>query len=187
MVNEEMGVCVVGSPYEADHQIRALYNQGIIHAAITTDTDYVALGIPFVVEKIPASSDKIKVMVLDKLLTEVLPKKLKKKRGDGNVRDIDVNDLHFLCNMLGTDYLRKGLPNSGGVDCLRRFREYLKCNNQTDRDIYIHDYANNHTTPDKFRKSLFCRRRCCKCKNIAFIVHFQLVLGKYSLLSGIWI
>lgn len=147
---------VVGSPFEGDSQIRAMFSQGIIDAAITTDTDYIGQGIPYTFT-LAASSGRVIVRVLSKLLKEVLPEKLlqQKNRRRRGVPDINVEDLYFFCNMLGTDYLRQGLPGSGEQDCLKRFEEYLNCSSG-EKEQYVANYANNHAMQDKFNKSFFC-------------------------------
>lgn len=149
----EKGRRVVGSPFESDSQIRALYSQCIIDAAITTDTDYIGQGIPYTFT-FAEGSGRVIVRVLSKLLKEVLPEKLS-QQNRGRVRDINVDDLYFFCNMLGTDYLRHGLPGSGEQDCLRRFVEYLNCSDDIERELYVANYANQHPTQDKFNKSFF--------------------------------
>jgi hypothetical protein len=153
----QSGVCVVCGPFEADSQIVDLYNQGIIDAAISTDTDLIGQGVPYVIKSMDVQSGNVEVMDLHKLLTVALPNKIRDLFGndDDIIPDIDVNDLRFLCNMFGTDYLRDGLRNSGWKDCLRRFWEYIDYADEDKKERYRENYADNHDTPDKFRKSFF--------------------------------
>jgi 5'-3' exonuclease len=112
-------VKVVGAPFETDTQIVALLRQGVIHGAISTDSDYTAMGVPFVISDLVMKGAKVEVRYYEKLTKEVLPKLL------GVTGPVVGHDIDFLVHMLGTDNLPKGLKGSGPVDVIKRMKEYL--------------------------------------------------------------
>ena len=139
-------VGLVGSPYETDTQVVALQKQGIIDAAITTDSDFTALGVKYVVSEMTLEG-KVNVRSYQKLTTQVLPNLF------GVEEAVDGRDLRFLVQMLGNDNLPRGLAGSGVVDVIARMKVYLRLGEQQ-KQQYINDYINNHDTPVKCRHSI---------------------------------
>lgn len=134
-------VKVVGAPYETDTQIVALLRQGVIHGAISTDSDYTAMGVPFVISDLVLKGGTVEVRSYEQLTKVVLPSVL-------DVTDPVVgDDLNFLVHMLGTDNLPKGLKGSGKVDVIKRMKEYLSKPSKEQKEQYISEYINNHDTP----------------------------------------
>ncbi len=139
-------VDVVGSPFETDTQVVSLQRQGIIDAAISTDSDFTALGVRYVVSEMTLEG-KVDVRSYHKLTTQVLPNLFHVEE------PVDGRDLRFLVQMLGNDNLPKGLAGSGTKDVIARMKVYLRLSKRR-KQRYINEYINNHDTPAKCRHSM---------------------------------
>ena len=109
---------VIGSPFETDHQLKALMNQGCIDAVWSTDSDYSTLGIKRVIFKLKKEGS-IQYMDYDKLVGTVLPKKF------GIDRAVTREELALWAVMSGTDYIPMGMPGEGKVAVDKRMTEYV--------------------------------------------------------------
>ena len=98
----------VGSCFEADHQLAALFRQGIVNYVATIDSDLICLGSNVIVN-MDANSGKCWAMELSTLLTERLPSKF---------RTDDVEWTHeILCHVacfLGNNYIHRLHGNGPG-------------------------------------------------------------------------
>ena len=94
-------IYIACAPFESDHQIKALQEQGLADAAITTDSDLTAQGVRFAIANM-TEDGKIEVRDFAKLTEVVLPQIF------GVDDPVVEQDLVFLCNMLGNDSLPDG-------------------------------------------------------------------------------
>ena len=154
------GIFAVCAPFEADHQILALQNQGIADAAIAVDTDLPGLGVNYTIKKLTLNGGAY-YMCQSKLMNEVLPGRFiegwNARAQAGPVESPVMSDARNLfCCMLGVDYLRDGLPGSGPVDCTNRMKEYQRLQTDDERQEFVEAYAQNHVNPTAFRRAMFC-------------------------------
>ena len=185
------GIRVVCAAFEADSELIEMENQGIIDAAISIDTDLIGQRMRYTIKKLTLKGD-IELMDLIKLLATVLPKHLNDGLTEQSpVAAITLDDLRFFCCMLGTDYLRKGLPGSGPVDCIKCMRNYVSCETAESKQDYINRYQNDHVNTTSFRQCLFAWKHApafliestedgVLAKEAYFSGNYRVILGSMS-------
>ena len=99
------------APYETDHQLAALFHQGIIDAVVTVDSDLIFLGAD-VVMHIGNSTGKCWYMKS----IDVLEKRIGQEFKIGRDPKWTLEATAFVGSILGNDYIRK-VPGAGKKRC----------------------------------------------------------------------
>ena len=117
-VAKEMKVDVIGSPFEADHMLVSLANQGIIDFVQSNDADLTTCGAPKVITQITKAGN-CHLLELDYVLKERMPKWTLSKNAAPHWH---IDDLRLLSCLSGNDFVTR-LHGCGPGKQKKLFRE----------------------------------------------------------------
>jgi 5'-3' exonuclease len=101
---DNKAICI-GAPFEADHQLAAMYNQGIIDYVFSNDSDLSVLGSDVIYNT--KVTGECWLMTNDELLMKRLPDKIKI-----NDRTLSKDVLKHCACFLGNDFIERNCGNS---------------------------------------------------------------------------
>jgi len=130
----DKAVCVC-APYEADHQLAALFRQEAVDYVDTIDSDLICLGADMIIDT--AANGQCWYMSVETLLKERLP-----KHYDTGAKPWTLIVLAHISCILGNDYIKK-VPGAGK----KKVQEFMKMVVRDDGKLVDDDILYNFIRP----------------------------------------
>ena len=131
----EKVVCVC-APYEADHQLAALFRQNIIDYVHTIDSDLICLGADMIIDTTVAGD----CWYMD--VQTFLEKRLAKHYNTGNKR-WTLNVLAHVTCILGNDYIKK-VPGAGKKKVIEFMKEVVSNDGELANDAVLYNHIRDN-------------------------------------------
>ena len=128
---------VVGSPFEADSQLIALINQGIIDCVLTNDSDIPFQGCSQTIMRLSKSDNSGPCCLVTR--SDVLENF---KRIFESERELNNTDLSLFACILGNDYIDR-TPRQGLVSAKRKMKDWVKLQTDLEQEEWLATYVDN--------------------------------------------
>jgi len=126
---------VVGSPFEADTQLIALMNQGVIDYVLTNDSDIPFQGCTQTIMRLSKSNNSSPCCLVNR--SSVLDTF---KISFESERELNNTDLSLFACLLGNDYIDRS-PGQGPVSAISKMKDWVKLQNNGERDKWLGDHV----------------------------------------------
>jgi exonuclease-1 len=126
------GIMVVGAPFEADHQLKSLLDQGIVDFVLTEDSDIPYFGCDKTIMRL---SQKGKCCLVKQymFLKEAFPKHFDVER------DIMPEELVLFSLLLGNDYVKR-VPGEGKKASVDTMKRYVRLSSEEEKDALVAEH-----------------------------------------------